>query len=523
MKGNLKGAIAVFIIFSLVVVGFFFGKPIWDDFRQQKTSDARETKGKIKIAFDNWAGYVPLCSSEMKKRMRGSGWVLECQDDKADYTKRMERLYKGEIEFAVATVDSYILNAASLDFPGVIGAVIDKSKGGDAILAWQDKVSSLDALKGRTDIRVAFTPNSPSHHLGKAAVAHFDVPELLPKGDKRIETNGSEEALKKLLDRKADVAILWEPDVSKALAKKGIIKLLGTDQTERLIVDILVVNRKFSEKNSGVVKMVLETYFKVLKMYRDEPELLKKEIMAQSGLSASAVDSLLKGIHWVTLTENAQEWFGISSDGGYADQGLVDTIDSTVRILMQSGDFAKNPIPQGDPYRLTEKEYVRELFTKGFAGFTTPGAKNSGQTPPANSLEARFALLSDEGWNALREIGTLKIQPVTFQSGTADLGIQGKEEIDRVAETLKHYPNFRVVVKGHTSLEGDPAMNRKLSQERAESVARYLVVTYSIDANRLRAVGFGSERPLSRQSGESSRAYSYRLPRVEISLVSEVY
>ena len=523
MKGNLKGAIAVFIIFSLVVVGFFFGKPIWDDFRQQKTSDARETKGKIKIAFDNWAGYVPLCSSEMKKRMRGSGWVLECQDDKADYTKRMERLYKGEIEFAVATVDSYILNAASLDFPGVIGAVIDKSKGGDAILAWQDKVSSLDALKGRTDIRVAFTPNSPSHHLGKAAVAHFDVPELLPKGDKRIETNGSEEALKKLLDRKADVAILWEPDVSKALAKKGIIKLLGTDQTERLIVDILVVNRKFSEKNSGVVKMLLETYFKVLKMYRDEPELLKKEIMAQSGLSANAVDSLLKGIHWATLTENAQEWFGISSDGGYADQGLVDTIDSTVRILMQSGDFAKNPIPQGDPYRLTEKEYIKELFTKGFAGFTTPGAKNTGQSSPANSLEARFALLGEDGWNALREIGTLKIQPVTFQSGTADMGIQGKEEIDRVAETLKHYPNFRVVIKGHTSIEGDPVMNRNLSQERAESVARYLVVTYSVDANRLHAVGLGSERPLPRQPGESSRTYSYRLPRVEISLVSEVY
>jgi len=246
MPPHAKGAIAVFVVVSLAIVAFYFGMPLWRDSWQKDTSDARATNGKIRIAMDNWAGYVPLCSSEMKKRMRGSGWILECQDDKADYPKRMERLDNQEIEFAVATVDSNILNAAAKNFPGVTIVVIDKSKGGDAILAWKDRVADLDGLKNRTDIRVAFTPNSPSHHLLKAASVHFGVPELLRKSEKRIETNGSEEALKKLLDKKTDIAVLWEPDVSRALSQKGVVKLLGTDQTERLIVDILLVNRKFS-------------------------------------------------------------------------------------------------------------------------------------------------------------------------------------------------------------------------------------------------------------------------------------
>jgi flagellar motor protein MotB len=61
-----------------------------------------------------------------------------------------------------------------------------------------------------------------------------------------------------------------------------------------------------------------------------------------------------------------------------------------------------------------------------------------------------------------------------------------------------------------------------LSLERAEAVRRYLAITHELDAHRSRAVGFGGEQPLPRLPGESLRAYTYRLPRVELMLVSEV-
>jgi hypothetical protein len=42
-----------------------------------------------------------------------------------------------------------------------------------------------------------------------------------------------------------------------------------------------------------------------------------------------------------------------------------------------------------------------------------------------------------------------------------------------------------------------------------------------MDADRIRALGFGSAQPLPRLPDESDRAYAYRLPRVEFALVSE--
>lgn len=503
----------------LAIAGYRFARPAIQEWQQRQTSDAAATKGTIRVAMDNWIGYFPLCSQEMKSRMRADGYLLECQDDGANYEKRMERLKAREFEFAVATVDSYLLNAVKQKYPAVMVTVIDESKGGDSILAHESVVSNINAIKGRAGLRVAFTPNSPSHHLLKATADHFDAPELLPmKGPARIETDGSTKALEALLVKKTDVAVLWEPDVSRALAQKGIVKILGTESTRQLIVDILLAHRDYAAAHPETVKVLLANYFKTLKVYRDNPDRLEREVMAVTRLPAAAVKTMLKGVAWTTFAENCEQWFGI----GTTNRWLIDTIDSTVSILMNPriGDFKQNPLPGGDPNRLVWGRFLEELYAKGPVGFTVAGAA---ATPPPDSLSAKFQALDEAQWNALKVVGSLRIEPIMFRSGTADLQLDGKGELDRVADKLKHYPTFRVVVKGHAALSGDPAANLQLSQERAESVARYFGVTYSVDPNRIRAIGVGSREPLSRLSDESDGAYEFRLRRVEIALVSEVY
>jgi len=86
---------------------------------------------------------------------------------------------------------------------------------------------------------------------------------------------------------------------------------------------------------------------------------------------------------------------------------------------------------------------------------------------------------------------------------------------------VRHYPTFRVQVRGHTALSGDPEENLRLSLDRAEAVARYMNVTYNVDANRVRVRGLGSSQPLPRLPDESDRTFQYRLPRVEISLLAD--
>lgn len=514
MNTHAKVAISLILLGMLGIGAYKYGWPYVQQKIDRESSDARNIKSTLVIGVDNWIGYFPLCSGELRKRMRAKGYGVQCDDDKADYAARLARLKAGEIQLAVATVDSYLLNGPDKGFPGTIVAVIDESKGGDAIVAWKDKVATIEDLKRKQDVRIAFTPASPSEHLIRATTVHFDVTHLRGRKDWRREANGSPEALEKLLHKQADVAVVWEPDVTRALSQPGVVKILGSEDVDKLIVDVLLVGRKFSQDQPEAVAALIREYFAVVRQYREDPAKLEADYVEASKLPVDKARASLKGVAWVSLSDNFQQWMG----GGGGSEGLVDSIQSTARILVDNGDFKSSPIPDKDPYRIVNTQFLSQAYLQAATG-TAPAAN---APAAAQSLAKQFKPLDDRAWTAMREVGTLKTLPVVFQSGTAELSLEGKQELDAAMENLRHYPNFRVIVKGHTGVRGNPEENLKLSQERAESVGRYLQVTYGVDPNRLRIVGYGAQKPLPQLPDESERAYSYRLPRVELSLVSEV-
>jgi outer membrane protein OmpA-like peptidoglycan-associated protein len=508
MNIHAKLALGLLVLGAAAAGAWTWFAPRLADQAQVQSSDARDTRGRIAIGMDNWVGYFPLCSPEMKKRLRAQGWVLDCQDDRADYAQRMQRLQRGEIQLAVATVDAYLLAGAAAGFPGTVVAVIDESKGGDAIVARRDKVASLDALKSGPPRRVAFTPASPSEHLLRAAAVHFDIApwrEAVGAGW-RVPAQGSGDALKKLQAHEVDVAVLWEPDVTRALAQPGVTRLLGTRETQGLIVDVLIAQRDFSQARPEALAALLGSYFAVLRHYREQPQQLLADLQAETKLDAPQTQAMLDGVAWATLTDNAQRWLGSAPQG----EGLLDAIAGTLRILTQSGALAGNPLPGGDAYRILNRQFVAQAF----------GA--AGGTPDPAAQEASFKPLDDAAWGQLREVGTLKTVPLGFRSGTAELSPDSLAALGPVVEALKHYPRFRVLVKGHSGLSGDAEQNRKLSQERAQAVAAHLQAEHGIAASRLRVLGLGGSAPPARLPGESDRAYQYRLPRVELSLLAEV-
>jgi len=83
--------------------------------------------------------------------------------------------------------------------------------------------------------------------------------------------------------------------------------------------------------------------------------------------------------------------------------------------------------------------------------------------------------------------------------------------LDQVIEVLRNMPEIRTVrIEGHTDGRGKPAYNRRLSQHRAESVLRHLMAA-GIDASRLRAKGFGADRPIVPNDTQANRAKNRRV------------
>ncbi len=515
MKVQVKVFLAIVVLGLLINFGVYFFKKRQKENDFFATSDSVKTQGTIRVGVDSWVGYVPLCGSVLRNRLKNAGQKIECVDDKANYAKRMEMLKAGEIEFAVATVDTYILNGESVDYPGSIIMVIDESQGGDALVARKSSFSTIEEMKTKDKLKIALTPNSPSEHLMKSISSHFDVIHLRKNSKWKIETEGSEQAREKLESGDVDAAVLWEPDVTKILSKSDYVKVLGTENTKKLIVDILVVNREFAKNNPEKVTLVLENYFKSLKEYKDDQNLFLEEIEKSADVSSKQAEALMKSVKWYNLVENAQEWFGVKVGGVKGKEGLVNTIESTLDILLDHKNFSSNPLPEKDPYRLQYRTFIENLLSSS----TQFGAVPQGQGSTIRDID--FSVLSEEGWAKLVEIGTLKVRPISFQSGTSVLSPDVKTEIKGAVDALEHYPNFRILIKGHTGLRGDSQANKELSLHRAEAVMKYLVKNYGLDADRVKAVGYGSERPLTKEVDESDRAFEYRLPRVEIALVSE--
>jgi DNA-binding transcriptional LysR family regulator len=434
LSTHVKVFAGIIVLGLVAIVGARFALPQLRDAMQRATSDAAATQGTLRVGVDSWVGYFPLCSPEMTGRMRHAGYDLRCEDDKADYRARFRRLAEGELDFAVTTVDAYVLGGAEHEFPGAIVAVLDQSSGGDAIVARRDKVASLDALKRRTDARIAYTPASPSEHLLKSIATHFDLPRLKARGGAwRVEADGSSDALRKLQAGDVDVAVLWEPDVSRALADPAFVKLIGTEDTDKLIVDVLLASRRLIQERPQTLDTLIDQYFQTLHDYGEQPERLRADLRKSAGLDDAQIEPMLAGVDWATLNENGAEWFGVTPSGLPAEEGLIEAIRGALDILGAVGDLPANPLPDQDPYRITNRGTIAQLYLAQ-AGI----ADASGAAQTAGNVLARpFPALDDAGWKRLKEVGTLKVEPIGFQRATAYLDDDGRASLDRIAERLR--------------------------------------------------------------------------------------
>lgn len=86
---------------------------------------------------------------------------------------------------------------------------------------------------------------------------------------------------------------------------------------------------------------------------------------------------------------------------------------------------------------------------------------------------------------------------VEFDTSKSDVKPQYHDEIKRVADFMQKYPDSNAVIEGHTDSVGDHEYNVNLSKERAESVMRYLIDNFGVSATRIRAEGYGPDRPVA--------------------------
>ena len=106
---------------------------------------------------------------------------------------------------------------------------------------------------------------------------------------------------------------------------------------------------------------------------------------------------------------------------------------------------------------------------------------------------------------------------VTFATDSASINATFRATLDKVAASLRQYPNSLVDVYGYTDSTGSDSFNQRLSEQRAQAVASYLT-SQGVASSRIRWQGFGENPQYFK--GDNATEYGRALNRrVEIKIV----
>jgi outer membrane protein OmpA-like peptidoglycan-associated protein len=100
---------------------------------------------------------------------------------------------------------------------------------------------------------------------------------------------------------------------------------------------------------------------------------------------------------------------------------------------------------------------------------------------------------------------------VYFQFDSDRILPRSYELLDTVAQVINEHTEIPMIfIEGHTDSDGDESYNLSLSDRRAKSVLRYLMQS-GVAADRLKAQGFGENRPIADNDTEDGKATNRRV------------
>ncbi len=362
MKRSTLGALLLFLIGAVGVVGWYFMRERVFDWGQRRTSDAAGVDVTLKFGGDGYLGYWFITSPEMRKQAAQRGIGIQFTDDGGAYAERLEKFAAGEYDAIVLPVNSYLQHGAKVQFPGVIVASIAESKGADGIVGFVDALPTgkLEELND-ADLEIVYTSASPSEFLLDLTIADFDLDELAGGSRWRVEAESSSDVYKRAKNNQGDVFVLWAPDLSRALSLPGMTPVWGSDRFSGYIVDVFVFRREFLKDQGEAVVEFLRTYFRVLTTYANNRDKLVKEIRRSTDLDEEAIREMLKKIEWLDLEENRRLQFGISRQPGeQVNDGIINTIISCTDVMLRMQRLDADPL-DGNPYLITNSTILEQL------------------------------------------------------------------------------------------------------------------------------------------------------------------
>ena len=452
----------------------------------------------VRVALSQWPGHMGLVVGAGGLRTQpGSIAAKEGLDVEIvfieDAPSKNKALQTGDVDFVWETVDELPIALSSYRAQNVEAKAflqIDWSRGGDACVATKE-VQKVEDIAGRKSAVLMF---SPDHTVFEFMITNSRLTRE-QVADVRKATKFSMDDFtyaRQLFEKKEiDVACLWEPDVTLALASRpGAHRLFSTADATELVADTLFARKDFLDQHPEVAQKLARTFFAAAAAgERDRPAAAKLISSVaprfRDELGYEKTLAALGWAKWTTLEDNVK-LFGLDGSAPGFD-----------RVYNQADGIWIN-YPEAEikdrfaPSVLRDDRAVRAIWEA--AGKPVAKLEQPEQLDVARTGAALFT----------------KPVSITFDSCSDRLSAESIALINQqVLPQLQIAGGMYARVEGNTDSIGDFAGNQSLSEQRAAAIVSYLV-SRGIPATRLVARGNGSAAPVASNKTPEGRAMNRR-------------
>ena len=101
---------------------------------------------------------------------------------------------------------------------------------------------------------------------------------------------------------------------------------------------------------------------------------------------------------------------------------------------------------------------------------------------------------------------------VLFNPGAFSLSTTAAAEFGKVAKFIENFSPGKIIIEGHTDADGEASKNKKLSEQRAEQVVKFLINTYPfITPGMMEARGYGEDQPIAPDDTPENKKLNRRI------------
>ncbi len=144
--------------------------------------------------------------------------------------------------------------------------------------------------------------------------------------------------------------------------------------------------------------------------------------------------------------------------------------------------------------------------------FGLSGVSEGGETYTIEIIEKeamKQEVVANDILKSLNQDGHVALN-ILFDTGKSTIKPESQSIVDEIYKMLSDNIDIKVSIEGHTDNVGNPAKNKKLSEDRANAVMNALIAK-GVSKSRLSSAGWGQEKPVADNGTDEGKAQNRRV------------